>query len=127
MVRRFPTAERPLVVVVEDDTALCGALNFSLDLEGYDVRIFGTGEDLLASQLPITHACLVIDERLPGVTGLDALRELRRRGILLPALLITTNPTAVLRRAAAEAEVPIVEKPLLGDTLMREIRSALDA
>ena len=127
MLQRVGRPERPLVLVVEDDRALSSALNFSLDLEGYDVRIFGTGEELLTSPLPPTRACLVIDERLPGVTGLNTVRELRRRGVALPAVLITTNPSSALRRAAAAAAVPIVEKPLLGDALIGEIRAALAA
>jgi hypothetical protein len=50
---------------------------------------------------------------------------LRRRNVTLPALLITTNPNRSLRNAARAADVPIVEKPLLGDTLLRSIRAAL--
>lgn len=121
----LPIAERPLIVVVDDDAAVCGALKFSLELEGFQVDVCASGEALLARELPGDHACLVLDQRLPGMSGLNALDQLRRRNVALPALLITSHPQAALRRAAEHAGVPIVEKPLLGDTLVRSIRAAL--
>ena len=62
---------------------------------------------------------------MPGIGGLEALRTLRARNVSLPALLITTNPNAPLRRAAKAAGVPIVEKPLICDALVQSIREAL--
>jgi FixJ family two-component response regulator len=121
----MPTAARPLVILVDDDEALRSALKFSLELDGYDVATCSSGEDLLDQHLPGGHACLVIDERLPGIAGLDALAQLRRRNVHLPALLITSTPRPALRRKAAAAGVPIVEKPLLCDALSASIREAL--
>jgi FixJ family two-component response regulator len=121
----LPFASRPLVVIVEDDAALRGSLKFSLELDGFQVETCETGEDLLARELPPDGACLVIDQRLPGITGLEALRRLRERDIGLPALLITSHPQPALRAAADAAGVPIIEKPLLGDVLLGSIRAAL--
>lgn len=121
-------AERPpqsLVIVVDDDAAVRSALTFTLELEGYQVTTCGTAEDLLRLVLPNDHACLVIDERLPGLSGMEALTELRRRNVGLPAALITTNPKPPLERAARIAGAPIIEKPLLGDALIAWVRSAL--
>jgi FixJ family two-component response regulator len=115
----------PLVVIVEDDAALAAALRFSLELEGYDVELCSSGEALLTLELPAKEACLVIDHRLPGVHGLEALRELRRRGVDLPAVLITTNPPDELRAGARQTDASLVEKPLLGDSLVSEIRGVL--
>lgn len=126
MARSIPSATKPLVVVVEGDDALCHALKFSLELEGYEVDMCESGEALLQRSLPSDHTCLVIDERLPGVAGLAALQQLRRRNVGLPAVIMTTNPTLALRKAAADAAVPIVEKPLLGDVLLGKIRAALN-
>lgn len=125
MVPRTLSVPLPVVVLVDDDSALRNALAFSLELEGFDVKTCESGEALLALELPTNNACLVIDQRLPGITGLRALDQLRRREVDLPALLITTNPKAALRTAAARAGVPIVEKPLLGDGLVVSIRDAL--
>lgn len=122
-----PSSAKPLVVLVDDDPALLNALKFSLELEGFEVESCDSGEALLLRQLPLEHACLVIDERLPGITGLEALRQLRGRKVDLPALLITTNPGPATRLAASAVGVPIVEKPLLGDGLLTSIRLALNA
>lgn len=120
-----PTAARPLVIIVDDDPAVRSSLAFSLELEGFQVDACESGEALLLCNLPDAHACLVIDERLPGISGLQALAQLRGRKVNLPALLITSNPKPATRAAAAAAGVPIVEKPLLCDALSGSIRAAL--
>lgn len=116
---------RPTVVLVDDDTALRTALKFSLELEGYDVAACESGEELLAADLPTSGACLVVDYNLTGIDGLTALAELRRRNVRLPALLITSHPRLAVRQAAEAAQAKIVEKPLLGDALLGEIRDAI--
>ena len=120
-----PFDERPLVLIVDDDAAVRGSLKFALELEGFRVDTCESGEDLLARQLPQGAACLVIDQRLPGMDGLAALSRLRERNNQLPALLITSHPQPALRAAAAAAGVPIVEKPLMGQTLRDSIHKAL--
>jgi FixJ family two-component response regulator len=116
---------RPLVVVVDDDPAVRGSLTFSLELDGFDVEAFESGEALLAGALPNRPTCLVIDQKLAGISGLEALRQLRARHIDSPAILITTHPQPALLAEADEAGVRVIEKPLLGDALLRDIRDAL--
>lgn len=120
-----PHLSPPLVVIVDDDAAVRAALEFTLELEGFDVVSCSSGEALLLRDLPTRHACLLIDERLPGITGLDALHQLRDRHVTLPAILMTSHPSASVRAAAKAAGVPILEKPLLGDALTVAIRQAL--
>ncbi|WP_334162932.1 response regulator transcription factor [Phenylobacterium sp.] len=122
-----PSAARPLVIIVDDDPAVRSSLAFSLELEGFQVDSCESGEALLLRELPDRHTCLVVDERLPGISGLQALAQLRGRQVGLPALLITSNPKPATREAAAAAGVPIVEKPLLCDALSGSIRAALGA
>lgn len=123
---RTPDA-RTTIFVVDDDAAVCRALGFALDLEGYAVETLGSGEALLLRQLPVENAFLVLDERLPGISGLNTLSQLRARGVRLPAVLVTSHPKPSLRHAAAAASVPILEKPLLSDTLIEAVRSGLGA
>ncbi len=123
--RDEPGASRALVVVVDDDPAVRSALKFSLEVEGYQVEVCDSGEALLACQLPDSRACLVLDYGLPGMSGLDVVSLLRRREVHLPAVLITSHPPRALRTAAAAAGVWIVEKPLLGDSLLDAIRTTL--
>jgi FixJ family two-component response regulator len=115
----------PVVIVVDDDAAVRNALQFALELQGYEVEVCESGEALLERKLPDASACLVIDERLKGMSGLATLNVLRRREVTLPAILITSNPQPQLRMAAKAARVPIVEKPLMGDGLVTAIRVAL--
>lgn len=115
----------PKILLVDDDAALCDALQFALELEGFVVETYGSAEALSGQKDLPGEACLIVDYRLPGMDGLALLKSLRRRDVRLPALLITSNPGANLQRQAAQLGVPIVEKPLLGDALMTNIRSAL--
>jgi two-component system, LuxR family, response regulator FixJ len=110
------------VVVVDDDPAVRNSLKFSLEIEGFVVRIFGSGAELLeASDLPIC-SCLVVDQKMPGMTGLDLIAALRDRCVSTPAILITSQPNGMLSERAARADVSIVEKPLLGNVLVDKIR-----
>lgn len=115
----------PLVVVVEDDAPLCEAIRFSLEAEGYQVRCFASAEELLAAESLDEAGCFVIDEKLPKMNGLAAFQELQRRGNAGRAVLITTRPPADLREACWTLGVPIVEKPLLGESLNACIRGLL--
>ena len=113
------------VVIVEDDVDLLHALKFALELEGWAVVIYETAELLLQGTSLPSKGCLVLDQILPGTSGLDLLMELRARGSTMPAIIITTNPGEQLKRRIAKAGAIIVEKPLLGSTLIDAIRSAL--
>ncbi len=114
------------LVLVDDDPAVLHALSFAFETQGYDVHPYANAEALLAASANLPgSACFVLDHKLPGRTGLQLLQELRARAVTAPAILITSNPTAHVRAAAAAAGVEIVEKPLLGGTLEDKVREAL--
>ncbi|HEX5263501.1 MAG TPA: response regulator [Phenylobacterium sp.] len=115
----------PTVLVVDDDAAVRTALEFTLELEGFDVVTCESGEALLLRDLPARNACLVIGERLPGISGMETLQRLRARQVTLPAILVSSHPKAAFRAAAEAAGAPILEKPLIGDALMTSIHDAL--
>jgi|1048.fasta_scaffold00654_11 FixJ family two-component response regulator len=119
------SVEPPTLILVDDDDALRSALSFALELDGYRVQAYPSGEVLLGAKLPDRNACLVLDENLPGISGLECLSILRSRAVRLPAFLITSHPGPALRHRADRMGVPIIEKPLLDDVLVRSIRSAL--
>jgi FixJ family two-component response regulator len=121
------TERRATIHVVDDDAAVRRALAFALDLEGFAVETYESGEALLLRYPPVGPGCLVLDQRLPGVSGLDTLRQLRAREVALPAILVTSHPRPAFREAAADAGVPILEKPLEGETLIAAIHQLLDA
>ena len=124
MQREFAVPPRDLVVVIDDDVAVRNSLKFSLEVDGYAVQAYaGAGQPLDEADLA-GRGCLVIDYNLPGTDGLSALARLRARGVLMPAILITSHPNAALRARAAAAGVPIVEKPLLGNALLDAVHDA---
>jgi two-component system, LuxR family, response regulator FixJ len=114
------------VLIIDDDPAVRNSLKFALEVEGFAVRTYPAGADLLRESEFPGDGCLVVDYKLPEMNGLDLLVELRRRKIDLPAILITTHPSADVRRRTALAGVTLIEKPLLNDTLFQGIRAALD-
>lgn len=113
------------VVLVDDDSALRLALIFILELDGFAVTALDSGEALLKATLPPAPVCLVLDQNMGGLTGLEALAALRAKNQQLPALLITSHPGPSVRDAAAALGAVIVEKPLLGDSLNAAINAAL--
>src|SRR5258705_2517015 len=100
-------ANSKLVVVVDDDRPVRNSLKFCLEIDGFSVRTFACGGALLGSSLPHSYACLVIDQMLPGISGLDLIARLRERNISVPAILMTTNPSPALIERARRAGVRI--------------------
>ena len=121
-----PRPFRPTVIVVDDDDGLRTALRYSLEIEGFNVVTCASGEGLLMLALPQTSACLVVDQMLPGLSGLDALEALRARQVDLPAIVITSSPDARLRARTLLANARLIEKPLLTDLLTGAIRALLE-
>jgi FixJ family two-component response regulator len=95
-------------------------MDFSFETEGFSVRMFASGEALLAEEALPAYGCLVLDQALPGLGGLETLEALRRRGVRLPAILVTTSSPDMLLRARA-AGVPLVEKPLMANALLEAV------
>ena len=118
-------AIQSVVAVVDDDAAVRNSLKFSLEIEGFTVRVYSDGAELLEAYDLSGCACFVVDQNLPGMAGLDVVARLRDRRVSVPAILITSHPTAALSRRANCAGVPIVEKPLLGNALIESIHAAV--
>jgi FixJ family two-component response regulator len=120
-----PVLASPLIVVVDDDAAVRGSLKFALEIEGFVVRTYPKGDDLLDDARRGDCACFIIDHKLPGMNGLEVVAELRKERIAAPVILITSHPNNAVQQRAAQAGVPIVEKPLLGNTLIDRVRDAI--
>lgn len=113
------------VLIVDDDPAVRSSLQFFLEIEGFVVRAYACGSDLLNDPNMPQFGCLVIDYRLPSMNGLDLLSELRRRCVKLPAILVTTDPSSSVRAQTAAAGAVLIEKPLLNEALFEGIRAAM--
>jgi FixJ family two-component response regulator len=116
-------APGPLVIVVDDDVAVRNSLKFSLEVEGFMVRVYAGASELLGeADLPGGGSCLVVDQNMPGMNGLDLVEHLRARAVAVPAILMTGSLTRALSERATKAGVPVVEKPFLGTILVDRIR-----
>src|SRR5262245_49017949 len=114
-----------VVVVIDDDLAVRNSLKFSLEIEGLTVRSYATGAELLSAGDLALCNCLVVDQNMPGMSGLELIALVRAPSFAAPAILITSHPSASLRDRAQKAGVPIVEKPLLGNALLDKIRDVV--
>ena len=114
-----------ILILVDDDAAVLGALKFAFEVEGFEVHAYPDAESLLDEPHFPECGCMVLDYKLPGLNGLELLNRIRERGVELPAVLITT-PTATVRAKAAAAHVAIIEKPLLTGRLLDTVKGLLD-
>ena len=121
---RDPTGGAPVVVIVDDDLAVCNSLQFSLELEGFVVRAYGDAAEFLEADETACD-CLVIDQRMPGMSGMELITRLRALNVRTPAILLVSQSNPVVAARAAAAAVPIVEKPLFGNALLEQIFAKL--
>jgi FixJ family two-component response regulator len=82
------TERDPIVFVVDDDPSIRDVLQRLIQSVGLHIQTFGSAQEFLNSRRPGAPACLVLDVRLPGLSGLDLQRELAEAGIRLPIILI---------------------------------------
>ena len=115
------------VFVIDDDPTLRRSIEFLVESVGLQVDAFGSAQEFLDKADPTRHGCLVLDVRMPGMSGLDLLDLLKDRGFHQPVIVITGHadvPMAV--RALQSGAVEFVEKPFTDQTLLDTIQQAID-
>jgi two-component system response regulator FixJ len=119
-------AEDAAVDLIDDDEAVRQSLAFLLDSGGIAARTHESATAFLAALPTLTPACIVTDVRMPGMTGIELLRELRVRGVDAPVIVITGHgdvPLAVEAMKGGAAD--FLEKPFDDDALLATIRAAM--
>ena len=117
----------PVVFVVDDDPSLRHALTNLLRSVGLRVEVFGSAQEFLTSQRPDALGCLVLDVRLPGLSGLDLQRELAAAQIDLPIIFITGyGDIPMTVRAMKAGAVEFLSKPFRDQELLDAIQQALE-
>ncbi len=119
--------DRSLVFIVDDDQGMRDALGSLLRSVGHCVEVFPAASDLLQSKLPDIVSCIVLDVRLPGLSGLDLQTELAQAGIRIPVIFITGYgdiPMSV--RAMKAGAVDFLAKPFRDQELLDAVALALD-
>ena len=117
----------PVVFVVDDDPSVRSSLKFLLSTVGLHVESFDSADTFLRNNPPEGPSCLVLDVRLPGLSGLDFQRELAARKISIPIVFLTGHgdiPMSV--RAMKAGAVEFLTKPVRDQDLLDAVRIALE-
>jgi len=116
----------PTVCVVDDDPDVLISLRFLLETEGFSVRTFANGPDLLASRPPSPGDCLIIDYKMAGMDGLDLVHRLRDRRVEAPVVLMTgAENEGIAAKAARSGVWHVVLKPHIEESLIAHVLLAL--
>ena len=118
----------PTVFVVDDDESVCRSLRELIATVGFNVRTFGSALEFIDSYDPVQPSCVVLDVRMPGMSGLGLQRKLARCGGRLPIVFITGYgdvPTAT--EAMKNGAVDFIEKPFSEQKLLESINKAVQA
>jgi FixJ family two-component response regulator len=116
-----------IVFVIDDNSSMRAAIKTLIETVGLHCETFGSGLEFLQSKLPDVPGCLVLDVRLPGLSGLNLQRELAERGIQIPVIFITGHgdiPMSV--RAMKAGAVEFLTKPFRDQDLLDAIEQALE-
>lgn len=116
----------PLISIVDDDQAVREALQRMLRAYGFATAVFASAEQFLISDQPYRASCLILDIRMPGMTGMALHHHLIAEGCRIPTILITACPTSGEReRAIATGAVSYLAKPFDERVLLDTVREAL--
>jgi len=121
------TEAPPIVFVVDDDPPVRRAIKRLVGSVGLQVELFGSAQEFLESKHPDAPSCLVLDIRLPGISGLDFQPQLAEAGIRIPIIFITAHgdiPMTV--RAMKAGAVEFLTKPFRDQDLLDAIQLALE-
>lgn len=116
----------PTVFVVDDDQAMRKSLQWLIESVALSVETFATAQQFLDAYDPSRPGCLVLDVRMPGMSGLDLQERLAAGGVTLPVIIITghADVSSAIRALKAGA-VDFIEKPCNGQVLLDRIQAAL--
>ena len=121
------SARGPIVFVVEDDASMGRALSNLFQSVGLQVEVFGSASEMLQGKLPDVASCLVLDIRLPGLSGLDFQTELAKANIHIPVIFMTGHgdiPMTV--RAMKGGAVDFLTKPFRDQDMLDAVVKAIE-
>jgi FixJ family two-component response regulator len=119
-------AGRPLVFMVDDDKDMRDSVCMLLESVGIACKAFSGANDFLAHCDPTQEGCLLLDVRMPGMSGMELLEMLKPRGVMLPVILITGHgdvPMAV--RALKHGAFDFIQKPFNTQELLDRVHAAI--
>lgn len=120
-------AKHNLVYVIDDDEFIRNAIDMLLTVEGFSVETYASAVDFLRTRSPCREGCVLTDFQMPGgLTGIDLLSEIVKRGFGCPVIIMTAQGTAALRETAANlGACDFLAKPFCPEVLIGAVRKAL--
>ena len=123
----MPPMNEATIAVIDDDRDVRDVLGVLLEDCGHPVRLYESGAAFLADSDCDRVACLIVDQKMPDMSGLQLLAELESRGLRVPSLLITgARDRDVADGAINEGAMAVLEKPLEPSRLLQLVALALD-
>ncbi|PVE22654.1 hypothetical protein DC522_20095 [Microvirga sp. KLBC 81] len=111
---------------MDDEEAIRDALSDLLLVMGYTCRAFDRAEAFLASDAPDRFDCLITDIRMPGISGLELLQQLKAKGSTVPVIIVTSVTDPLIRSRALESGAhAYLTKPVTDDVLLQSLKTAL--
>jgi two-component system response regulator FixJ len=120
-------ANSQTVHVIDDDEAMRDSLSFLLDIQGFETRVYDSAITFHEALPSLSGGCVLTDVRMPGLSGLELIEQLRALGQDLPVVVMTGHGDVPMAVDAMKAGViDFIEKPFADDVLLRAVRNALD-
>jgi FixJ family two-component response regulator len=117
----------PIVLVVDDDDSLCRGVERLLRSVGLNVETFVSAQEFMRHPPPAGPACLVLDMRMPGMSGLEVQQELLTAGLRLPVIFLTGHGTVPMSvRALKTGAADFLQKPVEDQVLLDAVHQALE-
>ena len=121
-------SEIPLIAVVDDDTAIREAVQSLLRSVGLRAEVFASAKDFLQSGRLQDTACLIVDVRMPQMSGLELQQQLTTAHCPIPIIFITAHGDEETRaRALRAGAVDLLDKPFSDEVLLRAVQAALES
>ncbi len=120
-------AKEPIVIVIDDDASMRRALTNLFQSVGLAVEVFGSASEMLQAKLPDVAGCLVLDIRLPGLSGLDFQTELAKANIHIPIIFMTGHGDVPMTvRAMKGGAVDFLTKPFRDQDMLDAVMTAIE-
>ncbi|HXM10790.1 MAG: response regulator [Candidatus Sulfotelmatobacter sp.] len=117
-----------MIAIIDDNESMQDSLGDLIESGGFEARSFGSAQAFLESDLHSRAACLIVDIRMPKMSGLELQARLKQEGCNIPIIFITAYDDAEIRaEAMKEGAVEFLAKPFDHQLLLKKLRSALDS
>jgi len=122
----LPVHTQTQICIIDDDQAVADSLRALLETFGFNVQLYRSGNEFLSDKRHNLAGCLVIDQHMPGLSGLDIIDSLQKERAQIPVILISERLDASTRERASRLDVrELLDKPFAASRLIEAVRTTL--